>query len=132
MNNNLCEHFAYSRQELFEIVKIKELKTFDELIASHGQGNGCEVCKPVVTSILASLWNEVIAEPLHKKPYSLKTGECLSGEPYNLKVFPAKVEGDKVFLELPPERKLNALLATDDHCVRGCDAVKAKELVSDL
>ena len=38
VNNNLCEHFAYTRQELFQIVKIKEIKTFDELLASHGNG----------------------------------------------------------------------------------------------
>ncbi|HEV3163053.1 MAG TPA: nitrite reductase large subunit NirB [Isosphaeraceae bacterium] len=60
VNNHLCEHFAYTRQELFQIVKILEIKTFDALIASHGQGQGCEICKPAVASILASLWNENI------------------------------------------------------------------------
>jgi len=56
----LCEHFDYSRQELYEIVKVKRLKTFQELLASHGKGNGCEVCKPTVASILASVHNEWI------------------------------------------------------------------------
>lgn len=65
INKNLCPHFAYTREELYEIVKIKEIKTFDELIASYGQGNGCEICKPTVASILASLWNDVIVEPDH-------------------------------------------------------------------
>jgi NAD(P)H-dependent nitrite reductase large subunit/NAD(P)H-dependent nitrite reductase small subunit len=60
VNNTLCEHFAYTRQELFQIVKIKAIKSFGELIASHGRGHGCEVCKPAVASILASLWNESI------------------------------------------------------------------------
>jgi nitrite reductase (NADH) large subunit len=60
MSNVLCEHFAYTRQELFQVVKIKGIKTFNELIASHGRGHGCEVCKPAVASILASLWNENI------------------------------------------------------------------------
>ena len=60
----LCEHFAYTRQELFQIVKIKGYKTFQELLAGHGEGAGCEVCKPAVASILASLHNEfVLAEP---------------------------------------------------------------------
>ncbi len=60
----LCEHFAFTRQELFQIVKIKGYKTFQELLASHGRGAGCEVCKPAVASILASLHNElVLAEP---------------------------------------------------------------------
>ena len=65
LNNHLCEHFAHSRQELFDIVKIKQIKTFDALLASHGDGSGCEVCKPTVSSILASLWNETIVESQH-------------------------------------------------------------------
>jgi nitrite reductase (NADH) large subunit len=66
LNNYVCEHFAYSRQELFEIVKIKEIQAFDELIAAHGSGNGCEICKPAVASILAALWNATIIEPEHQ------------------------------------------------------------------
>ncbi len=66
VNNNLCEHFSYSRQELFSIIKVIEIKTFAELIASHGSGNGCEICKPAVASILASLWNETIINADHQ------------------------------------------------------------------
>ena len=62
VNNNLCEHFPVTRQELFEIVKIKRIKSFTDLIGSHGRGNGCEICKPAVGSILASLWNESVVE----------------------------------------------------------------------
>lgn len=62
VNNHLCEHFAYTRQELFEIVKIKRIKTFAELVTGHGRGHGCEICKPAVASILASLWNENIMD----------------------------------------------------------------------
>ncbi len=62
VNNSLCEHFAYTRQELFEIVKIKGIKSFAALVASHGTGRGCEVCKPAVASILASLWNDLIVQ----------------------------------------------------------------------
>ena len=64
--DHLCEHFAYSRRELFEIAKVHEIRTFDELLESHGSGDGCEVCKPVVASILASLWNECIVDPKHQ------------------------------------------------------------------
>lgn len=60
VRNVLCEHFNYSRQELFDIVKIKGLTSFDEVIDTAGHGDGCEVCKPAVSSILASLWNEMI------------------------------------------------------------------------
>lgn len=66
VNNHLCEHFSYSRQELFAIVKVKEIRTFDELLDSHGSGNGCEDCKPAVASILASLWNDTIIDPAHQ------------------------------------------------------------------
>jgi len=62
LSTDLCEHFAYTRQELFTIVKVKEIKSFEELVATHGRGSGCEVCKPTVASILASLWNENIVE----------------------------------------------------------------------
>ena len=58
--DHLCEHFPYSRRELFEIVKIRRLETFADVLAASGSGAGCEVCKPAVASILASLWNEPI------------------------------------------------------------------------
>ena len=51
----LCEHFAVSRAELFEIVAGSGIRTFSELVSRHGTGRGCEVCKPAVASILASL-----------------------------------------------------------------------------
>ena len=31
VNNHLCEHFAYSRQELLHVVKVESIKTFDVL-----------------------------------------------------------------------------------------------------
>ena len=65
VSNHLCEHFLHNRQELFQIVKIKRFKTFDDLLAGHGTGHGCEVCKPAVASILASLWNENVLAPAH-------------------------------------------------------------------
>ncbi|TWT58096.1 Nitrite reductase [NAD(P)H] [Thalassoglobus neptunius] len=58
--NHLCEHFPYSRTELFAIIKTKNLKSFTEIVSEYGQGNGCEVCKPTIASILASLWNDHI------------------------------------------------------------------------
>ncbi|HSW20427.1 MAG TPA: nitrite reductase large subunit NirB [Ramlibacter sp.] len=60
VNNHLCEHFAYSRQELFHIVKVEKIRTFSELIARHGKGLGCVVCKPVAASIFASVFNDFI------------------------------------------------------------------------
>lgn len=64
--NHLCEHFPYSRTELFAVVKTRKLKTFHSVIHELGRGNGCEVCKPTIASILASLWNENILDPAHE------------------------------------------------------------------
>jgi nitrite reductase (NADH) large subunit len=61
VKKSICEHFDYTRQELYDIVKIKNIKTYDALLDSHGNGDGCEVCKPLVASLLASAWNELIA-----------------------------------------------------------------------
>ncbi len=60
VRNVLCEHFNYSRQELFDLIKLHELKTYNEVLDQLGKGDGCEVCKPAVSSLLASLWNEMV------------------------------------------------------------------------
>ncbi|RYZ02520.1 MAG: nitrite reductase small subunit NirD [Myxococcales bacterium] len=62
VKKELCEHFAFSRQELYQIVRVKKQRTFKELLTTHGQGHGCEVCKPVVASILASVHNDMILQ----------------------------------------------------------------------
>lgn len=38
------------------------IKSFDELLDKHGEGDGCEVCKPLVSNILASINNDMIFE----------------------------------------------------------------------
>ena len=65
VNNHLCEHFAHSRQELFHLVRINQIRDFQTLISRHGKGRGCDICKPAVASILASCWNEMILKPRH-------------------------------------------------------------------
>ncbi len=65
VNNHLCEHFAYSRQELYHLVRVNEIKSFDALIQQHGHGLGCDICKPTVANILASCWNDFVLQPSH-------------------------------------------------------------------
>lgn len=65
VKNHLCEHFPHTRQELFHLTRIGGLKTFDDIISKHGQGRGCDICKPAVASILASTWNEYVLKPKH-------------------------------------------------------------------
>ncbi|KAG0331654.1 hypothetical protein BG004_001555 [Podila humilis] len=66
IKQNLCSHFEYSRIELYQIAKVKKLKTFAEVMESAGRSRhralGCEVCKPAVASILASLYNDHILD----------------------------------------------------------------------
>ncbi|MGB0955308.1 MAG: nitrite reductase large subunit NirB [Panacagrimonas sp.] len=63
--NHLCEHFEHSRQELFHLVKVGKLASFDEVLNKHGKGRGCDICKPAVASILASTRNEFVLKPKH-------------------------------------------------------------------
>jgi nitrite reductase (NADH) large subunit len=65
VSRRLCEHFDHPRQELYHLVRVHGIKSFDELIARHGSGEGCEICKPAVASILASAWNEHILDRRH-------------------------------------------------------------------
>ncbi len=58
----LCEHFAQSRAELFEIVQAGGVREFSGLIQRYGTGTGCDICKPAVASILASTSSEHILD----------------------------------------------------------------------
>jgi nitrite reductase (NADH) large subunit len=51
----LCDHFDRTRAELYEILRVTGIRTFAQLIDRFGTGTGCEVCKPAVASMLASL-----------------------------------------------------------------------------
>ncbi|NCI47704.1 nitrite reductase large subunit NirB [Sediminibacterium soli] len=62
IRNVICEHFQYSRQELYDLVKLHELKSYEAVLDKLGTGDGCELCKPSVASLLASLWNEMILQ----------------------------------------------------------------------
>ena len=63
--NHLCDHFEHSRQEMYHLIKIGKLKSFDEVLSKHGKGRGCDICKPAVASILAAQNNEFVLKPKH-------------------------------------------------------------------
>ena len=65
VSNHLCEHFGFSRQQLYSLVRLHKIKSFDELLSRHGSGHGCEICKPAVASVLASAWNEHVLDKQH-------------------------------------------------------------------
>jgi nitrite reductase (NADH) large subunit len=73
----LCEHFELSRAELFEAVSAVELTSSDQILARFGtpvevelsDGGtaqrpplGCDICKPVLASILASQHTEYLLD----------------------------------------------------------------------
>lgn len=65
VNTDLCEHFAYTRQDLYNLVRVGNIHSFNEMIEKHGKGNGCEICKPAIGSILASCWNDYVLDNKH-------------------------------------------------------------------
>lgn len=65
VKKDVCEHFAYSRQEIYHLVRVNRIHTFEQLITRYGHGDGCEICKPLVASVLASCWNDYLLKPAH-------------------------------------------------------------------
>ncbi|GAA3820731.1 nitrite reductase large subunit NirB [Nocardioides panacisoli] len=66
VDRSLCEHFAMTRAELFDVVFIHGYTRFDDIIEAHGTGRGCDICKPTVASILASLLNHHVLESTNR------------------------------------------------------------------
>lgn len=62
----LCEHITMSRPELFEAVRVLELDSFEGIIERFGVPEagvlGCDICKPVIASILASQRAEYVLD----------------------------------------------------------------------
>ncbi|GAA0484045.1 nitrite reductase small subunit NirD [Tatumella sp. JGM100] len=65
VKKDICSHFAFSRQELYHLVRVNNLRSFDQLRRQFGRGQGCEICKPLVASILASCWNDYLLSADH-------------------------------------------------------------------
>ncbi|RBM19050.1 nitrite reductase large subunit NirB [Streptomyces sp. PT12] len=67
VDTGLCGCFAHTRQELYEIVRVRRIISYRTLLDEHGRdpargGDGCEVCKPAVASVIASLAPSIGAE----------------------------------------------------------------------
>jgi nitrite reductase (NADH) large subunit len=58
----LCEHVDLSRSELFEAVRILQLTSYEQIMEHFGRGLGCDVCKPVMASILATQTSKYILD----------------------------------------------------------------------
>ncbi|MGQ8367072.1 nitrite reductase large subunit NirB [Glaciecola sp. 1036] len=62
----ICEHFDFTRQELYHLIQVGGIKSFDELLEKHGTGLGCDICKPAAGSIFASVWNDYVLARQHQ------------------------------------------------------------------
>jgi NAD(P)H-dependent nitrite reductase small subunit len=112
-------------------VKVGKVQIAVFNFASRGQWYACQNMCPhknafvLSRGIIGTAGQEPkVACPLHKRPFSLATGRSLSGEDFSVKVFPVKVVDDEVYIELPPQEQLDALLATELHCIGACDRSK--------
>jgi nitrite reductase (NADH) large subunit len=60
VDKGLCGCFGQTREELYEIVLALRVTSYRELLDRHGReeargGDGCEICKPAVANMLATL-----------------------------------------------------------------------------
>ncbi|MGW2614187.1 nitrite reductase large subunit NirB [Streptomyces sp. NPDC001500] len=60
VDKGLCGCFSQTREELYEIVLALRINTYQDLLDRYGRdgargGDGCDVCKPAIGSIIASL-----------------------------------------------------------------------------
>jgi len=70
VSNALCIHFKQSRAELFHIIMVRQLDTFEKVMKEvsclpsgpNGESGGCEICKPTIASILSSLYNHHVMD----------------------------------------------------------------------
>ena len=62
VDKSLCPHFPQMRQALYHLIRVENIRGFDELIEKHGKGSGCDICKPTAASIFASCWNDYVLE----------------------------------------------------------------------
>ncbi|MFV9550790.1 nitrite reductase large subunit NirB [Algibacter sp. PT7-4] len=58
IKETICEHFNFSRQELYDLIKINKVPDYQEALNLFGDGHGCEICKPLVASIFATITME--------------------------------------------------------------------------
>lgn len=65
VDKSICEHFSFTRQDLYNLIKVGSIHSFEALIEQHGTGIGCDICKPAVANMLASIWNDYILETPH-------------------------------------------------------------------
>lgn len=63
-----------------------------------------------------------ILGPLHKRNFSLTSGECHNDTSYSIIAFSVMISDDRVYLLLPPPEIISSVLSTEKWMVRKGDA----------
>jgi nitrite reductase (NAD(P)H) len=69
VKNHLCPHFEYSRADLYNIIYVKKITEFADVMKECGKepdSTGCEACKPTIGSIISSLFNKHLLDDTRK------------------------------------------------------------------
>jgi nitrite reductase (NADH) small subunit len=93
-NSGVCVQYGNEQIAIFNFARRNEWFATQNLCPHKQQmalsrgmlGSAGEACEPKV------------ACPFHKKTFSLRTGECLSGDECAIKTYPIKVENEQVFI----------------------------------
>jgi len=86
-NGGVCVKFGDEQVALFHFTRT------DEWYATQNEQMALS------RGMIGAAGNEPkVACPFHKKTFSLRTGECLSGDECAIKTYEVKVEGNKIFI----------------------------------
>lgn len=94
-NGGVCIKYGNQQIALFYFTRRNEW---------YATQNECPHRKQMALSrgLLGSTGDDLkVACPFHKKTFSLRTGECLSGDECSLQTFPVKVENGLVYIQVP-------------------------------
>ncbi len=95
-NSGICSLVEGQQIAMFDIQMDEQRSVF--AIANRdpiGQAN------VLYRGIIGSVGDQyVVASPLYKQRYSLSSGECLDDSHYKISVYPTRVDGERVFVQL--------------------------------
>ena len=96
-NGGVCVKYKDEQIALFHFTRLNEW---------YATQNECPHRRQMALSrgMIGSAGEEPkVACPFHKKTFSLRTGQCLSGDECAIKTYKVKVEDDKVFIDGAPK-----------------------------
>jgi len=97
LNSGICAQVNNQQVAVFYVPNDKQsvfaISNFDPI------GKANVLARGIVGSLQAQL---IVASPLYKQHFCLKTGQCLEAETIRVPVYKTKVEHDQVFISSQP------------------------------